>query len=214
MGVVRRLRCLDQAMFPDLLVRTLERELRGAASVLDVGCGEGGPLLCLPKRARLTGLDGHAPSLEKLRASGRYDELVFAPLDQAPFLAGSFDTVVCLDVIEHFTKPQAMALITLLERWAARKVVLATPNGFLAQRSYDANPFQEHKCGFSTAELRALGYRVHGIRGPKFLRGELGQVRFRPKFLWHRISGALQPLTWVWPQGAFGLVAVKESSKT
>lgn len=213
-NIVDGLRRLDRAMFPDLLVTALARELRGAASVLDVGCGEGGPLLCLPKPARLTGLDGHAASLDKLRASGRYDELVFAPLDQAPFPEGGFDTVVCLDVIEHFDKPQAMALIVLLERWAARKVVLATPNGFLPQRPCEGNPFQEHKCGFSTAELRALGYRVNGIRGPKPLRGELGQLRFRPKFLWHRISGALQPLTWVCPQGAFGLVAVKEKGKT
>ena len=79
--------------------------------------------------------------------------------------------MVCLDVIEHFEKPEALALIAGMERWARRKVVLATPNGFLPQRVYDDNPFQEHKCGFSVAELCALGYRVHGTGGPKPLRG-------------------------------------------
>ena len=64
--------------------------------------------------------------------------------------------------------------------------------------------------GFSAAELRGLGYRVRGFGGPKPLRGAFAELRFRPRPLWHRVSGALQPLTWIWPETAFGLVAVKE----
>jgi SAM-dependent methyltransferase len=210
MSLVASLKRLDRALFPDLLVRGLARETAASPSVLDVGCGQGGPMAQVPKPLRLVGLDGHAPSIERLRARGLYDELLCAPLAAASVAPKSFDTVVCLDVIEHFEKPQALALIAALESWAVRKVVLATPNGFLPQRPYDDNPFQEHKCGFSVAELRGLGYRVHGTGGPKPLRGEEAVLRFWPRPLWHRISGALQPLTWIWPQGAFGLLAVKE----
>lgn len=207
---IAALKRLDRAFFPDLLLKAVAAETAGAVSVLDVGCGTGGPMARVPKPARLVGLDGYAPSLERLRAQGGYDELICAPLEGADIAPGSFHTVVCLDVIEHFEKPQALALIARLERWASHKVVLATPNGFLPQPAYDGNPFQEHKCGFSAPELRALGYRVRGFGGPKPLRGAFAELRFRPRPLWHRVSGALQPLTWIWPEAAFGLVAVKE----
>ena len=204
------LKRLDRALFPDLLVLGLTRETVGSASVLDVGCGQGGPMARVPKPPRLVGLDGHAASIERLRAKAIYDELICAPLAAASVAPASFHTVVCLDVIEHFEKPGALALVAALERWATHKVILATPNGFLPQRPYDDNPFQEHKCGFSVAELKALGYRVRGTGGPKPLRGEEAVLRFWPKPLWHRISGALQPITWYWPQGAFALLAVKD----
>jgi hypothetical protein len=210
MSVIAFLKKLDRALFPDLLVKALAAETAASPSVLDVGCGQGGPMAQVPKPPRLVGLDGHAASLERLRAKGIYDELVCAPLKPDSIPPKSYHTVVCLDVIEHFEKPEALALVLALERWATHKVVLATPNGFLPQRAYDDNPFQEHKCGFSVEELRVLGYRVRGTGGPKPLRGEEAVLRFWPKPLWHRISGALQPLTWIWPEGAFGLVAVKD----
>lgn len=208
--LIAALKRADRALFPDLLQKAVAAETAESPSVLDVGCGAGGPMGKAPKPPRLVGLDAHAPSLERLRAQGGYDELICAPFDAAGIQAGAFHTVVCLDVIEHFEKPQALALILQLERWASHKVVLATPNGFLPQPVYDGNPFQEHKCGFVPEELRVLGYRVRGFGGPKALRGAFAELRFRPKPLWHRISGALQPLTWAWPEGAFGLVAVKD----
>lgn len=201
---------IDRLLFPDLLVAGLRRELKGLATGLDVGCGAGGPLLKVADPAGLTGLDSHAPSLEKLRALGRYSKLRNAPILEAEFGPGSFEAVTALDVIEHFEKPQALELIRRMEGWASKKVVLATPNGFLAQGAYDENPHQVHRCGFSVAELRGLGYRVRGFGGPKWLRGAYAELRFRPKPLWHRISGLLQPLTWVFPSLAFGLLAVKE----
>lgn len=204
------LKRLDEALFPDLLLGGVRREIQGAASVLDVGCGSGGPLIKCPKPPRLVGLDGHAPTLEQLRAMGHYDELICAPLAAAAIEKKAFDVVVCLDVIEHFEKPEALALIFKMEGWARRKVVLATPNGFLPSGQFDDNPLQVHRCGFEPEELRALGYRVRGTGGPKWLRGQFAEPRLRPHFLWHRLSGALQPLTWVWPKGAFSLLAVKE----
>jgi SAM-dependent methyltransferase len=211
--LLQTLRRVDRALFPDLLVKAVAAETAASPAVLDVGCGAGGPMARVAKPGRLVGLDGHAPSLERLRAAGGYDELICAPFADASIAPRSFHTVVCLDVIEHFEKPEALALIQRLEGWASHKVVLATPNGFLAQPVYDGNPFQEHKCGFSAAELRALGYRVRGYGGPKLLRGAFAEPRLRPWALWDRVSGALQPITWAWPEAAFGLVAVKELSR-
>jgi SAM-dependent methyltransferase len=204
------LKKIDRALFPDLLVKGLERELKDAAAVLDLGCGAGGPLLQARLKARLTGLDGHAPSLEKLRAMGRHAELIHAPILEAQFSPGQFEAVTALDVIEHFEKPEALKLIFRMEAWASKKCVLATPNGFLEQGVYDDNPHQLHRCGFTVSELRALGYRVRGYGGPKWLRGAHAELRFWPRPLWHRVSGALQWITWYFPGLAFGLLAVKE----
>src|SRR5438045_2937419 len=97
------LKKIDRALFPDLLVLAVARETRGSASVLDGGCGDGGPMARVPQPAR-----------------------------------------------------------------------------------------------------------VHGVGGPKWLRGQFAELRFWPKPVWHRISGFLQPFTWIFPRAAFGLVAVKE----
>jgi SAM-dependent methyltransferase len=204
------LKKIDRALFPDLLVEGLRREMAGMASGLDVGCGAGGPLLKVPDPAELSGLDAHAPSLEKLRGQGRYTALIHQPIFEAEFASGQFEAVAALDVIEHFEKLQALELIRRMELWASKKIILATPNGFLAQGVYDENPHQVHRSGFSAAELRRLGYRVRGFGGPKWLRGAYAELRFWPKPLWHRISGALQPLTWIFPGMAFGLFAVKD----
>jgi SAM-dependent methyltransferase len=189
----------------------LARGLAGCDSVLDVGCGQGGPILRIPKPPQLTGLDGFAPSLEALRAAGGYDHLVLGRLDDdALFGPASFDAVVALDVIEHFTEPEALALVARLERWARRTVILSTPNGFLPQGPVGGNPHQEHRCGFSPAQLRALGYQVHGLHGPKPLRGELGELRWWPKPFWYRVGGLLQDACWDRPDWAFSLLALKD----
>lgn len=209
-AVVGLLRRLDPAPFPDRMGEALARELADCSSVLDVGCGEGGPLLRLTKPARLTGLDGHAPSLERLRLKGAYDELRLGDVtEDALFPVASFDAVVGLDIIEHFAKPEALGLVARMERWARCKVVLSTPNGFLPQAAFDANPYQEHRCGFSPTELRDLGYSVHGLHGPRALRGERGDLRWWPRPLWYRVGGLLQDACWDRPERAFGLLAVK-----
>jgi len=210
MNLVDGLKRIDRAVFPDLLVKGLAAELKGMATVLDVGCGAGGPMLNVPKPSRLVGVDAFGPSLEALAARGVYDQLVQGIIGQVDLGAEGFDAVVCLDVIEHFDKAEALALVARLEGLGRRKVILATPNGFQPQSPVDGNPFQEHKCGFCVDELWGLGYRVRGYGGPRPLRGEFSELRFWPKPLWHRISGALQPITWRWPQGAFGLLAVKD----
>ena len=59
--LVTSLKRLDRALFPDLLVRALAHETQADSSdVLDVGCGQGGPMARVPKPPRLLGLDGHA----------------------------------------------------------------------------------------------------------------------------------------------------------
>ena len=204
------LKRIDRTIFPDQLAQALARETAGAESVLDLGCGAGGPFLKVPRLRRLVGVDGHIPSLEKLRTTGIYDELVEQAITEVEFPAKSFEVVTAMDVVEHFEEQDALAFIAKMERWASRKVIIHTPNGFLPQPVYDSNPWQVHKCGFTVSRLRKMGYRVSGTGGPKWLRKEFSEFKYRPAFLWHRISGVVQPVTRLVPQWSFGIFAVKD----
>jgi 2-polyprenyl-3-methyl-5-hydroxy-6-metoxy-1,4-benzoquinol methylase len=97
---------------PDI-VQALPRPL---GSVLDVGCGEGALAVGLRSAGarRLTGIEVVAQAAERAREA--YDEVFAGTVEAAlPALAGPFDTVLCLDVLEHLVEPAAV-LRALRER--------------------------------------------------------------------------------------------------
>ena len=80
---------------------------RPVGSVLDVGCGSGGVGAGLRRAgaSRLTGIEVMAEQAELARA--HYDHVVVAPVEQAlEQLDGHFDTILCLDVLEHLVDPE------------------------------------------------------------------------------------------------------------
>jgi SAM-dependent methyltransferase len=97
-------------------------------SILDAGCGEGELLRrgVLGAECSTVSIDR---SLEVLRTSppalGFRPPLVCGSVLQLPFARGSFDAVLCLEVLEHLEDPAA-ALRELL-RVARKAVVLSVP---------------------------------------------------------------------------------------
>jgi 2-polyprenyl-3-methyl-5-hydroxy-6-metoxy-1,4-benzoquinol methylase len=80
---------------------------RPVGRVLDVGCGSGGVGAGLRRAgaSRLTGIEVMAEQAELARA--HYDHVVAAPVEQAlEQLDGPFDTILCLDVLEHLVDPE------------------------------------------------------------------------------------------------------------
>jgi len=47
-----------------------------------------------------------------------------------PFKQKSFDTVLCMEVIEHLEKEEAIRLIEDMEKIARKKIIITTPVGF------------------------------------------------------------------------------------
>lgn len=79
-----------------------------------------------------------------------------------------------------------------MERWARKKIIVFTPNDYVKQAEYDGNRFQQHKCGWIIKELKDLGFKTYGINGLKKLRDFGGAIKYRPKFLWCRVSDLTQ----------------------
>jgi SAM-dependent methyltransferase len=146
--------------------------LHDAGSILDVGCGPHG-LACIAPDVPFVGadvaFDGEpAPSMVAV---------VLEPGPELPFPDDAFDTVLCLDVLEHVPPAQRAPFLRELARVAARRVVLACPtegaqplDDLLRARLGTPQPswLVEHgECGLPThdelAELLAACFETDGF---------------------------------------------------
>lgn len=154
-------------LFP--LEYLLIRELLRCRSVLDLGCGRHSMVGILPKeRYRTVGVELFEPYLEQAVKSARHFEYIRADMRKIEFKDKSFDAVVLLDVLEHLKKEEGLALLEKARRWARKKVIINTPNGYYEQAAYDGNDLQEHISGWEVGEFRVRGFSVKGLRGFNF----------------------------------------------
>lgn len=190
----------------------LEWELRGMESVLDVGCGSNSPLAKVPKRFYSVGVDIHKPSIAQSRKQKIHDEYKIGNVFDIDkhFRAKQFDAVIALDLIEHLPKQKGRELLKKMLRIAKRKVILLTPNGFIQQIPCDGNEFQRHLSGWSIKDFKRLGFRVYGMRGLKWLRGEYATIKWKPWLLWASISTLSELVVFFLPQLANQLFVVKD----
>lgn len=202
----------------------LGRNLRDCQTVLDLGCGPKSPLNALNHLEKRVGVEPFGPYLELARANRTHDEFHQKLITDLDFKPDSFDAVIMIDVIEHMSEEDGLVALKLAEKWARKKVIINSPNGFIAQKSLDGNPLQEHKSGWSYSRMRALGYHSRGLAGPKWFRHEvesetmgddlMTSIRFRPRFFWFVIATLLQPIVFRIPKFAFSLMSVKSLSGT
>ena len=192
-------------VWPDIV----RRETRGYVSALDLGCGYDSQIsVC--KIPYTVGVEIFEPYLTESSKKGIHNLYIKKDILDLNLPPKSFDVVVASEVLEHISKEEGLTLLSKMEEWAKRKVILTTPNGYVWQDGYDSNPYQEHKSGWTVDELRSKGYRVYGQNGLKFLRGYRGIPIYKPVFLWNRISDVTQKVTKYFPKMAFQLLAVKE----
>lgn len=171
-----------------LLLKEVRIALRKARTVLDVGCGNCSPLRFFPD-VSLTGVDGYGPALEEARRNGTHNEYFLGDVRNLTgiFPGRKFEVCIALDVIEHLSKEDGWRMLESMERLATRRVVIFTPNGFLPQKSHDGD-LQQHLSGWTADEMRARGYEVLGMFGPKSLRGEYHRINRQPRIFWLLVS--------------------------
>jgi len=205
--VINLLTRLNRKLFPLWIVH-LRRELSDCRSVLDIGCGKSSPIQECDVEYSV-GVELFEPYLQESKKAGIHNEYVHADIREVEFEPGSFDAVICLEVLEHLTKQQGRTLIEKMSCWARKKVIITTPNEYLQQDDIDDNPLQVHRSGWSAKELARLGFKVNGLRGYKRLRGYKGSIKYRPMLFWAKVSHISQKFTYYVPSLAFQLFAVK-----
>jgi hypothetical protein len=192
---------------------TIYKETRDCKSLLDIGCGFNPAMKKITSgMERSVGLDAFVPSIEKAKKINTHSEFIIEDVMTAleKFPDKSFDVVTALDLIEHLEKEKGLWLKQQMERIARKKTIIFTPNGFVIQRPYDNNPWQEHKSGWEYDEMKNYGYTIYGFGGYKKLRGERFAIRYKPRILWKYFSFFTQLFTFNNPDKAFGILCIKQ----
>jgi predicted TPR repeat methyltransferase len=198
-------------IFPNLRSE-LENAILPCNTLLDLGCGANSPIKYFSEKFQCIGIDLYEKSInesKKKEIHNEYYQMDVLKIEEH-FKPNSFDCVVALDLIEHLTKEDGNKLIKVMESISKKKVVIFTPNGYHPQGEYDVNPWNIHKSGWTVEEMEQKGYRVIGMNGLKYLKGEYAAPRYKPKILWYIISELTQIFVRNHPKRANQLLCVKE----
>ena len=190
----------------------LIRELIGCKKILDLGCGSHSMVGILPKEHFHTvGIELFDLYLDKAIESGRHSEYIRADMREVSFGENSFDAVVLLDVIEHLKKEEGLALLEKAEKWAYKKMIVNTPNGFFEQSAYDENDLQEHLSGWEINEFKGWGFSINGLRGFNWMHVllERSKLSGRVKEIFDRTINIFNFIVYFFPQKAHQLFCVK-----
>jgi len=197
-------------IFPTMTM-ILKRELSGCDTVLDLYCGHHS----LIKHWNIpfsVGVELFEPALNESKRKGIHNQYIRADITRMEFKPKSFDAVIAIGVLEHLTKKEGAELLSKIEKWSSKKVIITVPNGYIWQDTCGCNPLQEQRSAWSVDELRNLEFRVRGINGWKGGRG----IRYRTSgiysrtYLWTKISDLTQKITYHYPKMAFLLLATKQ----
>ena len=100
-----------------------------SSCVLDVGCGEGYVLEYLRERlpqVRFCGVDLDSEALKLAKARNTDVPFHRGDVFNLPFVSGSFDLVICLEVLEHLESPGLA--VEELARVSSRGLLVSVPN--------------------------------------------------------------------------------------
>jgi SAM-dependent methyltransferase len=143
------------------------------ASALDVGCGDGYLVgLLRAVGIEVAGVDISLPRLVRASEENRGTSFAQSDLYRLPFADESFDTVFCIEVLEHTEYP--LIALRELRRLAARYVVISVPydrpiKRILCPRCgeefYVDGHIQRFDLGRMEDLCQAAGLRIELIRG-------------------------------------------------
>ena len=152
------------------MVALIDREVGGARSVLDVGCGSGlyGP--ALRRRAGAAGIVvgiDHDPALcRQAEATGAYDRVLCAPVSRLGELVDRMEVVFCSELVEHVPGPELRATLDALEAVAARRVIITVPNRLFPHAHMDPTHVLRYRLRGLLGELnrsRRFAYSLHPL---------------------------------------------------
>lgn len=200
----------------------LQKELRDCKTVLDLGCGPSSPIQRCPWIKYSVGVEAFKPYLDKARRAKTHTRFINKRIEEIDFPYNSFDAVIMIEVLEHLAKKRGREILVKAERWAKKKIVVTTPNGYISQPAVDNNPYQRHQSGWTVSDLRHLGFECWGLAGLKFLRkpkeegdsmveGDLlVSIKYKPRWFWFVVATLSQLFTYYLPTLGFEIFAVRK----
>ena len=207
-------------LFPTT-VYCLRKSLRDCESVLDLGCGPSSPLQYCENIKYSVGVEIFRPYLGESKKRKIHNEYIEKKIEEIEFPEKSFDAVIMIEVLEHLSQDAGYSMLKKAEKWARKKIIVSTPNGFLPQGERDENLFQRHLSGWRLGAMGNMGYVCWGLACFRWLHKEnllkkgaadysfLDSIRLRPKLFWFLVATLSQFLTYRFPRYAFELFCVK-----
>lgn len=197
----------------------IENNLKDCDTALDIGCGPDSPIKHCKNLSYKVGVEPFQQYIEISKRKKIHSKYINKNIFDLEFEENSFDAVLLIDIIEHMEKDKAKELIIMATKWAKKKVIISTPNGFVEQAMLDGNPLQKHLCGFTLDDLNLIGFKCKGMAGLKFFRkdqetvqmnGELlNNIRFKPKIVFFVLASLSQIICHWFPKYSFSLFAIK-----
>jgi SAM-dependent methyltransferase len=149
------------------MVAVIDRELDGADSVLDVGCGSGlyGPYL-RRRAATVIGID-HDPVLcAHATATGAYDRVICDRVERLPEHVAGADVVFCSELLEHVPNRELPTVLDVLEAAAGRELIITVPNRLSPHAHMDPTHVLRYRLGSLLRQLnqsRRFSYTLHPL---------------------------------------------------
>lgn len=140
--------------------------------ILDIGCGNNSPCQVI-KNKRIVGLDGFLPYIIESKGKGIHDDYVLCDIRYMPIKNKTVDTIVALEVIEHFDFFSGSNLLKCFENIAKNRIIVSTPNGWLHQNEFDGNHYQKHLSAWYPRNFVNRNYKVFGVNGLKMFRHKI-----------------------------------------
>lgn len=206
------------------LVYCLQRELKDCKSVLDLGCGPSSPLQYCKDIKYSVGVEAYAPYLNESSRKRIHTKYLNSKIEDLNFAEKSFDAVILIEVLEHLSPKIAIKILKMAKKWARKKIIVTTPNGFFPMGAVDKNPLQIHRSGWTINNFTKMGFKCYGMAGMKFFYLNKNQVstmidingknifiniRFSPKRLFYILNSFMQIFTHYIPKLSFEIFAIK-----
>ena len=198
----------------------LQKELKDCESVLDLGCGSSSPLQYCKNVKYSVGVEAFQSYLKESKRKKIHSKYMSKKITELDFPENSFDAVLMIEVLEHLPEEDGMGILRKIAKWAKKKIIISSPNGFIPQKEIDNNLLQKHLSGWDYEKMRKLEFKSYGLAGLKLLRQEVQSdtmgddlktsVRFKHKFFWFIVATSSQIFTYFFPKYAFGLFSIKK----
>jgi len=109
-------------------------------------------------RVRIDGIEGCSGYLTPVHEYAYNQLMIGNALEILPHLSTqSYELVLAIDILEHFTQAEGLTFLSHLKRIAHQAALISTPKEFIIQE-VPANPYENHRSLWSQEELVKQGF--------------------------------------------------------